>query len=155
MWANQKLLQFDWLLHVFSCNQSCKDSENCHMKCKSVCWILLINQILTLNLARCALTIMGVAVSCQGKHPTIKLRSPDETAFALWAHAAPSGECNYCNSWTPLNGHPSTVDTPLHRITDSFHGPNCTQTILKDPDLADTCRPFQQDCPSSLLQLTT
>ena len=70
-------------------------------------------------------------------------------------------------SGTLLNGHPSTVDTPditlkvptvppftsatpLLRITESFCGPNCTQTILNDLDLVDT-RPFQQDCPPSLL----
>ena len=27
---------------------------------------------------------------------------------------------------------------------------SCTQTILNDPDLADTRRPFQQDCPPSI-----
>ena len=39
----------------------------------------------------------------------------------------------------------------LLRIADSFHGPNCTQTILNDPDLADTFWLFPQDCPLSLL----
>ena len=29
------------------------------------------------------------------------------------------------------------------------------QTILNDPDLADTRHPFQQDCPPLLLELTT
>ena len=43
------------------------------------------------------------------------------------------------------------ADTPLLRITDSFCGPNCMQTILSDPDLANTCRSFQQDCQPSLL----
>ena len=43
------------------------------------------------------------------------------------------------------------VDTLLLCIMDSLRGPNCTQAILNDPDLADTRRPFQQDCPSSLL----
>ena len=47
--------------------------------------------------------------------------------------------------------NPWIADTPLLRITDTFCGPNCTQTILNDPDLADTRRPFQQDCPRSLL----
>ena len=86
--------------------------------------------------------------------------------------------CPRYKSGTPLNGHPSKANThditdnsespdcsPIHfilkqplkadtsllRITDSFHGPNCTRTILNDPDLADTRRPFQQDCPPSLL----
>ena len=35
---------------------------------------------------------------------------------------------------------PWIADTPLLRITDSFHNPNCMQTILNDPDLADTLR---------------
>ena len=33
--------------------------------------------------------------SCSNIHPTNKLHSPDETAVALWADAASSGECNY------------------------------------------------------------
>ena len=80
----------------------------------------------------------------------------------------------YKYSGTPLNGHPSTADThditdnsespdcslqylsnpwiadiPLLCTTDSFRSPNCTQTIPNDPDLADTCWSFQQDCPSA------
>ena len=47
--------------------------------------------------------------------------------------------------------NPSIVDTLLLRITDSFHNPNCTQTILNNPDLADAHRPFQQDCPPMLV----
>ena len=46
----------------------------------------------------------------------------------------------------PLNGK-----HPLLRITDSICGHNCMQTILNDPNLADTRQPFQQDCPPSLL----
>ena len=38
--------------------------------------------------------------------------------------------------------NPWKADTPLLRITDSFRGPNCMQTILNDPDLADSRRPF-------------
>ena len=44
------------------------------------------------------------------------------------------------------------MDTPLLRIMDSFHSPNYIQTILNDFDLVDTHRPFQQDCPPSLLE---
>jgi len=47
--------------------------------------------------------------------------------------------------------NPWIADTPLLRITDSFRGPNCKQAVLNDPDLADTRRTFQQDCPPSLL----
>ena len=79
-------------------------------------------------------------------------------------------------SGTPLNRHPSTADT--HDITDnseSLDYPSIHFNILKqplnsghpatlynrqflqsrlyanNPDLADTHRPFQQDCPLSLL----
>ena len=45
--------------------------------------------------------------------------------------------------------------TSLLCITVSFHGPNCMQTIHNNSDLVDTCRPFPQDCPTSLLQLAT
>ena len=47
---------------------------------------------------------------------------------------------------------PSIADTCL---TDTFHVPNCTQTIIHNPDLVDTRQPFQADCPPLLLQLTT
>ena len=43
------------------------------------------------------------------------------------------------------------VDTLLLRTTDSFRDPNSMQTILNNPDLADTHRPFQQDCPPLLV----
>ena len=49
------------------------------------------------------------------------------------------------------------MDIPLLSIMDSFRTPNCTctQSILNDPDLVDTRRPFQQDYQPSLLELTT
>ena len=47
------------------------------------------------------------------------------------------------------------MDTPLLCITVSFHVPKCTRTKLNNPDSVDTCPPFQQDCPPSLLELTT
>ena len=49
-------------------------------------------------------------------------------------------------------GNPWIADTPLLHIMDSFHGPMCMQTILNDPDLADTRQTFQQDCQPSLLE---
>ena len=42
--------------------------------------------------------------------------------------------------------HPATL------YNDSFHSPNCVQTILNDPDLADTHWIFQHDCPPSMLE---
>ena len=36
---------------------------------------------------------MGLAVGCEGN---IQQHSPDRAAFALWAHAVLSVECNYC-----------------------------------------------------------
>ena len=64
--------------------------------------------------------------------------------------------------WARLHRHseqylrnPCFAATSLLCITDSFQGPNCTQTILNNPNLADTCQHFLQDCPPSLLQLTT
>ena len=48
---------------------------------------------------------------------------------------------------TPLNSrHPATP-----YIMDSFHGPNCTQTIHNDLDLVAT----HQGCPPLLPELTT
>ena len=54
------------------------------------------------------------------------------------------------------------------RLNSYAWAPDCTQTILNDPDLVDTCQPFskivhlsarlstfQQDCPPSVLKLTT
>ena len=41
------------------------------------------------------------------------------------------------------SGHPATP----------YNSPNCTQTILNDPDLADTRLPFHQDCPPSQLDI--
>ena len=55
----------------------------------------------------------------------------------------------------PYLSNPWIADTPLLCIMDSFHSPNCMPIIFNDPDLADTCRPFQQDCPPLLLGLTT
>ena len=42
---------------------------------------------------------MGVAVWVARGNIQQICYSPqmDRTAFALWAHAAPSGECNYCS----------------------------------------------------------
>ena len=44
-----------------------------------------------------------------------------------------------------MSRHPATL------YNGQFCDPNCTQTILNDPNLADTCQPFRQDCPPSLL----
>ena len=41
--------------------------------------------------------------------------------------------------------------TSLLRITASFRGPYCTQTILNDPYLADIFQPFPQDGTRLLL----
>ena len=43
------------------------------------------------------------------------------------------------------------TEVPATPYNGQLRGPNCTQVILNDPDLADTRRPFQQDCPPSLL----
>ena len=39
------------------------------------------------------------------------------------------------------------IRRPLLHIMNTFHAPNCTQTIHNDPNLMDTHQPFQQDCP--------
>ena len=65
--------------------------------------------------------------------------------------------------WSRLHRHselqylrnPCFAATSLLRITASFRGPNCMQTICNNPYLADTFRRFLQDCPPSLLQLIT
>ena len=86
-------------------------------------------------------------------------------------YCIPCKSCEY--SGTPLNDHTwfvatlSMADTHLgpdyiaiqnsrcfaatSLLDPYFRGSNCTQTILNDPDLADTFRPFPQDCPPSLL----
>ena len=46
-------------------------------------------------------------------------------------------------------------ETPLLYIMDTFHTPNCMQTIHNDHNLVDTHWPFQQDYPPSLLELTS
>ena len=46
-------------------------------------------------------------------------------------------------------------ETPLLYITDTFHTPNCMQTMHNDPNLVDTHWPFQQDYPPSLWELTS
>ena len=47
---------------------------------------------------------------------------------------------------------PLNSDIPLLCIVDSYCDPNCTQTILNDPNLVDSRRPFRSP---SLLELTT
>ena len=41
----------------------------------------------------------------------------------------------------------------LLNITDSFHSPDCMQTILYDPDLADNCRLFGKNMLCCIAQL--
>ena len=44
---------------------------------------------------------------------------------------------------------------PRHPTTPYNGQTNCVQTIPNEPDFVDTHQPFQQDCPPSLLELTT
>ena len=62
------------------------------------------------------------------------------------ANTIPKSRRSFHSLKKPLNSN-----TPLLCITDSYCSPNCMQTILNDPDLVDSCPPFQKDCSPSLL----
>ena len=63
-----------------------------------VCWMLLSNQNFELKKTQSGMGGggNGCGSGLLGLTSNNKLHSPDGTAFTLRAHAAPSGECNYC-----------------------------------------------------------